>query len=137
MQQQDLYNVLGVKKTANLKEIKAAYRLLAKKYHPDKNFGNAHTEEHFRKIHLAYTILSDLNKRKDYDLYSGFVKKNHYSNYRFSYASSYQDATAKTSKEPYSSGVVRDKKPIVDLFPLLVSVVVALIFICFIIMYKL
>jgi DnaJ-class molecular chaperone len=137
MQQQNFYSVLGVKKSANLKEIKTAYRLLAKKYHPDKNLWNAQSEEHFKKIHLAYTILSDLNKRRDYDLSSGFIKKNHYSGHGVPYSFSYQNTSTQTSEKYAFSDVVKDKRPLVDLFPLLVSVIIAIIFICFIMMYKL
>jgi len=61
------YNILGINKTASAEEIKKAYRKLAIKYHPDKNPGNKEAEEKFKEISEAYEILSDDNKRKEYD----------------------------------------------------------------------
>jgi len=60
----DYYKVLGVSSTATDKEIVRAYRQLAKKYHPDANPGS---EERFKEISAAYDVLSDTNKRKEYD----------------------------------------------------------------------
>ena len=62
----NLYNVLGVSKTATLKEIKKAYRKLALKYHPDRNPGKEN-EEKFKEVSSAYEVLSDDSKRKRYD----------------------------------------------------------------------
>ncbi|MBQ7612682.1 MAG: J domain-containing protein [Spirochaetaceae bacterium] len=67
------YDVLGIEKTATDAEIKSAYRMLAKKYHPDKNNGDKNAEEMFKKINEAYTVLSDPEKRKLYD--SGFYEQ--------------------------------------------------------------
>lgn len=61
------YKILGVGKTATDDEIKKAYRRLAMIYHPDKNAGNPQTEEKFKEIGEAYTVLSDPEKRKKYD----------------------------------------------------------------------
>jgi molecular chaperone DnaJ len=61
------YEVLGVPKTANNDEIKAAYRGLAKKYHPDVNPGDKTAEAKFKEIAEAYSVLSDANKRTNYD----------------------------------------------------------------------
>jgi molecular chaperone DnaJ len=72
----DLYKVLGVEKTANDKEIKNAYRKLAMEYHPDKNQGNKVAEEKFKEISAAYEVLSDADKRKQYDLYGNTNPKN-------------------------------------------------------------
>lgn len=66
---EDLYEVLGVTKTASQSEIKSAYRKLAVKYHPDKNPGDKAAEEKFKKITAAYDVLSDETKRRQYDSY--------------------------------------------------------------------
>ncbi len=65
----DYYNELGVEKTATPEEIKKVYRKLALKYHPDKNKGDKASEEKFKKISEAYAVLSDTEKRKQYDTY--------------------------------------------------------------------
>jgi len=65
--QKDYYRILGVAKSAKMKEIKKAYRDLAKKHHPDINQGSASSEEQFKLISEAYTTLSDAKKRKQYD----------------------------------------------------------------------
>jgi curved DNA-binding protein CbpA len=62
------YEILGINSTATEEEIKAAYKKLAKKYHPDKNAGNLFYEEHFKKINSAYQTLSNKEKRQRYDL---------------------------------------------------------------------
>ena len=64
----DLYEVLGISKTADEKTIKKAYRKLAKKYHPDMNPGDKTAEQKFKEVTDAYNILSDPEKRKLYDL---------------------------------------------------------------------
>lgn len=61
------YDILGVKKDAPEDEIKKAYRALAKKYHPDKNKGNKDAENKFKEISEAYAVLSDAEKRAQYD----------------------------------------------------------------------
>lgn len=63
----DLYEVLGVKKSATEAELKSAYRKLAKKYHPDANPNNKPAEEKFKELSQAYEILSDKEKRAQYD----------------------------------------------------------------------
>jgi molecular chaperone DnaJ len=65
--EKDYYKTLGVTKTAKQADIKAAYRKLARKYHPDANKGNASAEEKFKEISEAYSVLSDDKRRKEYD----------------------------------------------------------------------
>ena len=63
----DLYEVLGVAKSASQDEIKKAYRKLARKHHPDSNPGDASAEKRFKELQDAYDVLSDPDKRKQYD----------------------------------------------------------------------
>ena len=69
MSQEDYYQLLKISKTATADEIKKAYRKKALKYHPDKNQGDKHAEEMFKKVSEAYEVLSDDNKRGMYDQY--------------------------------------------------------------------
>ncbi|HEY7495395.1 MAG TPA: DnaJ C-terminal domain-containing protein [Candidatus Tectomicrobia bacterium] len=64
---QDYYEVLGVSRTATADDIKKAYRMLARKYHPDVNPGDTTAEEKFKEIGEAYAVLSDPEKRQRYD----------------------------------------------------------------------
>ncbi len=64
---QDYYELLGVARKAPVKEIRAAYRKLARKYHPDLNPGDKSSEEKFKQIQEAYEVLSDAKKRQMYD----------------------------------------------------------------------
>jgi len=77
----DLYEILGVPRTASAEEVKKAYRRLAKKYHPDVNPGNKAAEERFKVVTAAFEVLSDEKRRKLYDefgpdaLRTGFDEK--------------------------------------------------------------
>ena len=67
MAKRDYYEILGINRTATEAEIKRAYRTLAVKHHPDKNPGDAHAEEKFKECAEAYAVLSDPQKRAQYD----------------------------------------------------------------------
>jgi len=73
----DYYATLGVDKSASESEIKKAYRKLAVKYHPDKNAGDKKAEERFKEISEAYAVLSDTEKKQQYDQFgdSGFHQR--------------------------------------------------------------
>jgi DnaJ-class molecular chaperone len=67
MEYKDYYKILGVPRTATEKDIKAAYRKLARKYHPDVNKGDKKAESRFKEINEANAVLSDPDKRRRYD----------------------------------------------------------------------
>lgn len=77
MDYKDYYQSLGLKKGASAEEIKKAYRKLALKYHPDKNPENKEAEEKFKEINEAYAVLSDPQKKEQYDQFgsTGFHQR--------------------------------------------------------------
>ena len=71
-QTRDYYDILGVDEDASKKEIKKAYRDLARKHHPDRNPDDEGAEQRFKEIQKAYSVLSDEEKRQEYDQYRRF-----------------------------------------------------------------
>lgn len=65
--EQDYYRILGIREDASEEEIKKRYRILAKKYHPDTNPGDREAEQKFKEAGIAYAVLGDSEKRKEYD----------------------------------------------------------------------
>ena len=70
----DYYDLLGLPRKASAKEIRAAFRKLARKYHPDLNPGDKSAEEKFKQIQEAYDVLSDSKKRQMYDKYGFYIE---------------------------------------------------------------
>jgi len=79
MSGKDYYKILGVAKSASADEIKKAYRKLALKYHPDRNKGDKSAEAKFKEISEAYAVLSDAEKRKQYDTFGADGFQNRFS----------------------------------------------------------
>src|SRR3990170_8337715 len=69
MAKKDYYDILGVRRDADDKQLKKVYRKLARKYHPDLNPNNKEAEQRFKEINEAYEVLSDPTKKKQYDAY--------------------------------------------------------------------
>jgi molecular chaperone DnaJ len=91
----DYYSVLGISKGATEKEIKAAYRKLARKYHPDVNPGDKAAEAKFKEINNAYEVLSDKDRRRKYDKYGD----------KWQYADQFEEAERQQAQyRQYSTG---------------------------------
>ena len=72
MSKRDYYEVLGVSKSASADEIKKAYRKVAMQFHPDRNPGDKEAEEKFKEAAEAYEVLSDQDKKAQYDRFGFF-----------------------------------------------------------------
>jgi curved DNA-binding protein CbpA len=146
MQQNNYYILLGLTNNASSDEIKNAYRTLAKKYHPDKNPGNKAAEEYFKEIQQAYTVLSNLEKRKKYDLQFSYGRSTSYrqdttSTGRPYTGNAYQYAqqNAQDRKRQYASPQQKrqtNKQDNSEGFQIIVSIGIALILLYFIISYS-
>jgi curved DNA-binding protein len=85
----DYYKILGVSKSASEDEIKKAFRKMAMKYHPDQNQGDKQAEESFKEVNEAYAVLSDKEKRRQYDMFGAdgfqqrFSQEDIFSNFDF------------------------------------------------------
>lgn len=138
MQQKNYYILLGVSNKASFEEIKAAYRNLAKRYHPDKNPGNKSAEEHFKEIQQAYAVLSNPDKRERYDLkfLYGSAYKRQKQNTQYA-GNAYQSAPQQTQQkrpDPFKRKKRKhDKK---ESHQIIVSIGIAFILLYFIISYS-
>jgi len=91
----NLYDILGIKKDASDKDIKQAYRRLARKHHPDVNPGDKSAEAKFKEINAAYEVLADKEKRQKYDKYGD----------KWQYADQFEQAAQQQGQyRQYSSG---------------------------------
>ena len=90
------YDILGISRDATQAQIKAAYRKLAKKYHPDASSGKEEDKEHFQEIQEAYAVLSDPEKRKMYHYYGHEAYRK---SYHAQHSASYEDSENSQAKE--------------------------------------
>ena len=93
----DYYKILGIDTSADKKQIKAAYRVLARKYHPDTNQGNKLSEQMFKEVGEAYSVLTDEEKKQKYDALRGLSQK--------------QPDTSEQAKKQASEAYQETKKP--------------------------
>lgn len=146
MAEKNYYIILEVKSTATFEEIKSAYRILAKKYHPDKNTGNKAAEEYFKEIQQAYAILSNPEKRKKYDLKLAYgnrppqQKSNsggpQYTGNAYQYAQQQAQYKQQQAYAQKKYATQSDKKTEGANWQILVSVGIALVLLYFIISYS-
>ena len=89
----DYYDILGVSRSASDRDIRKAFRKLARRYHPDLNPGDTKTEEKFKQINEAHEVLSDAEKRKKYDRYGD----------RWKHADQYESRSGRTAGGPFGA----------------------------------
>ena len=124
------YTTLDISSNASPSEIKLAYRQLVKKYHPDVNPNNKASEEHFKKIQQAYYILSDNNRRDHYDQLQLKNKIRHHS---ANSSTVYRNYSVRYETEVDEVSLFTAYKGEIKL--LLISTLIALLFLYFIISY--
>ena len=86
MEQSDYYDILGIAKDASQEAVKESYRELAFTYHPDRNHGNPNASEKMKAINEAYAVLSNPEKRQQYDALSQQYGSSAYGHFRSSYS---------------------------------------------------
>ncbi len=133
------YIILGLNTAASTDEIKAAYRMLAKKYHPDKNLGNKSAEEFFKEIQQAYAVLSNPEKRKKYDLTFFHNETQTKQKQTTAYSGNAYQYAQQKAQEKYQYNNLKNqpkKKDKTESHQILVSISIALMLLYFIISYS-
>lgn len=100
---EDLYQVLGVSKTATQDEIKKAYRTLAFKYHPDRNPGDKVSEDMFKQISAAYDVLGDETKRRQYDSAGASYQQEPFSAWQQANSNDWQQNRQSNAYDPFEA----------------------------------
>lgn len=104
------YQILGISRNADSKEIKQAYKKLAVKFHPDKNNGDKYFEERFKEIQESYEILINQQKKSEYDrIYDSFFSNKQRENYSHS-QSTYKNTSTSNSNQKETEQKREEKK---------------------------
>jgi len=115
LSQKDLYQVLGVSRTSSADEIKKSYRKLAMQFHPDKNPGDKKAEEKFKEISSAYDVLSDPDKKRNYDQF-GSADGNPFAGGGFGAGGPYRGGFGQGGGRPGGGPGAGDQDPFADIF---------------------